>query len=123
MPAEALHTSHILFGLDPLWVAISILLCVYAAIMMEKFNRAVLSLLGAGLMILSGVLTQERAVEGVDFNTIGLLTGMMVIVAISQKTGMFQYVAIRAAKMAKGKTMGDSGNAIGGDGCVFCLPR
>jgi len=98
--------SHILFGLDPLWVAISILLVVYAAIMMEKFNRAVLSLLGAGLMILSGVLTQEAAVKGIDFNTIGLLTGMMVIVAISQKTGMFQYVAIRAAKQAKGRPWG-----------------
>ncbi len=106
MPVEALHTSHTLFGLNPLWVAISILLMVYAAIMMEKFNRAVLSLLGAGLMILSGVLTQEAAVDGIDFNTIGLLTGMMVIVAISQKTGMFQYVAIRSAKIVKGKPWG-----------------
>jgi len=95
-----------LFGLDPLWVAISILLLVYAAIMLEKFNRAVLSLLGAGLMILSGVLTQEMAVDGIDFNTIGLLTGMMVIVAISQKTGMFQYVAIRSAKLAQGRPWG-----------------
>jgi len=106
MLSEAMHSSHIIFGLNPLWVAISILLVVYAAIMMEKFNRAVLSLLGAGLMILSGVLTQEAAVDGIDFNTIGLLTGMMVIVAISQKTGMFQYVAIRSAKLAKGKPWG-----------------
>ncbi|PJC69800.1 MAG: hypothetical protein CO017_07135, partial [Zetaproteobacteria bacterium CG_4_8_14_3_um_filter_59_5] len=106
MPVETMHSSHIIFGMDPLWVAISILLIVYAVIMMEKFNRAVLSLLGAGLMILSGVLTQEAAVDGIDFNTIGLLTGMIVIVAISQKTGMFQYVAIRAAKAAKGKPWG-----------------
>ena len=106
MPTEAGHLSATIFGLDAVWVAVSILLVVYAAIMMEKFNRAVLSLLGAGLMILSGVLTQEKAVEGIDFNTIGLLTGMMVIVAISQKTGMFQYVAIRAAKAAKGKPWG-----------------
>jgi len=103
---EGSHTMHVLFGLDPVWVAISILLAVYAAIMMEKFNRAVLSLLGAGLMILAGVLTQESAVNGIDFNTIGLLTGMMVIVAISQKTGMFQYVAIRAAKAADGEPWG-----------------
>ena len=108
---EALHASthasaHALFGLDPVWVAVSLLLVVYAAIMMEKFNRAVLSILGAGLMILSGVLTQEAAIRGIDFNTIGLLTGMMVIVAISQKTGMFQYVAIRAAKAAGGRPWG-----------------
>ena len=97
------HTSFVIFGLDPLWLAVSILLVVYGVIMLEKFNRAVLALLGAGLMILSGVITQQQAVAGIDFNTIGLLTGMMVIVAISQKTGMFQYVAIRSAKMARGE--------------------
>ncbi|MDQ7000697.1 MAG: ArsB/NhaD family transporter [Mariprofundus sp.] len=100
------HVTHAMFGLDPTWVAVSILLVVYGIIMAEKFNRAVLSLLGAGLMILCGVLTQEQAVAGVDFNTIGLLTGMMVIVAISQKTGMFQYVAIKAAKSVKGSPWG-----------------
>ncbi len=100
------HVTHAMFGLDPTWVAVSILLVVYGVIMAEKFNRAVLSLLGAGLMILCGVLTQEQAVAGVDFNTIGLLTGMMVIVAISQKTGMFQYVAIKAAKVVKGSPWG-----------------
>ncbi len=97
------HASSVIFGLDPLWLAVSILLVVYGVIMLEKFNRAVLALLGAGLMILSGVITQQQAVAGIDFNTIGLLTGMMVIVAISQKTGMFQYVAIRSAKMARGE--------------------
>jgi len=100
------HVTHAMFGLDPTWIAVSILLVVYGVIMAEKFNRAVLSLLGAGLMILCGVLTQEQAVAGVDFNTIGLLTGMMVIVAISQKTGMFQYVAIKAAKFVKGSPWG-----------------
>ena len=96
------EASHVIFDWDPIWVAVSILLLVYGVIMAEKFNRAVLSLLGAGLMILCGVLNQQQAVAGIDFNTIGLLTGMMVIVAISQKTGMFQYVAIKAAKLAKG---------------------
>lgn len=98
--------NHVIFGLDPTWVAVSLLLVVYGVIMAEKFNRAVLSLLGAGLMILCGVITQEQAVAGIDFNTIGLLTGMMVIVAISQKTGMFQYVAIKSAKMVKGEPWG-----------------
>jgi len=98
--------SSVIFGWDPTWVAVSILLLVYGVIMAEKFNRAVLSLLGAGIMILCGVLNQHQAVAGVDFNTIGLLTGMMVIVAISQKTGMFQYVAIKAAKAVKGDPWG-----------------
>jgi len=95
-----------IFGLDPVWIAVSILLVIYGVIMAEKFNRAVLALLGAGLMILCGVLNQQQAVAGIDFNTIGLLTGMMVIVAISQKTGMFQYVAIKAAKLVKGDPWG-----------------
>ena len=96
----------VIFGLDPVWLAVSILLVVYTVIMMEKFNRAVLSLLGAGLMILCGIITQQQAIAGIDFNTIGLLTGMMVIVAISQKTGMFQYVAIKSAKVVKGNPWG-----------------
>jgi len=106
MPEFGGGVGHVLFGLNPVWVAVTLLLAVYGAIMVEKFNRAVLSLLGAGLMILTGVLTQKAAVEGIDFNTIGLLTGMMVIVAVSQKTGMFQYVAIRAAKLAHGRPWG-----------------
>ncbi|MDX8389238.1 MAG: ArsB/NhaD family transporter [Mariprofundaceae bacterium] len=100
------YASSVIFGMDPTWVAVSILLFVYALIMAEKFNRAVLSLLGAGMMILCGVITQQQAVAGIDFNTIGLLTGMMVIVAISQKTGMFQYVAIKSAKLVKGDPWG-----------------
>lgn len=99
-------SSYVIFGMSPLWVAVSILLVVYAVIMTEKFNRAVLSLLGATLMILCGVLNQQQAVAGIDFNTLGLLTGMMVIVAISQKTGMFQYVAIKSAKAVKGSPWG-----------------
>lgn len=104
--AAEVHTSHVMFGWDPTWVAVTILLLVYGVIMAEKFNRAVLALLGAGVMVLCGVLTQQQAVAGVDFNTIGLLTGMMVIVAISQKTGMFQYVAIKAAKSVNGSPWG-----------------
>ncbi len=100
------HDAVAIFGLPSVWLAVAILLAVYGVIMMERFNRAVLSLLGAGIMILCGVLNQEQAVAGIDFNTIGLLTGMMVIVAISQKTGMFQFVAIRAAKAVKGSPWG-----------------
>ncbi|MBI3599429.1 MAG: ArsB/NhaD family transporter [Nitrospinae bacterium] len=84
-------------------VAASILFLTYALIITEKFNKAIIALLGASLMIFTGILSQERAVEGVDFNTIGLLTGMMIIVAISQKTGMFQYLAIKSVKLVKGE--------------------
>lgn len=99
-------SSSTVFGWDPAWLAVTILLLIYGIIMAERFNRAVLALLGAGLMILCGVITQQQAINGIDFNTIGLLTGMMVIVSISQKTGMFQYVAIKAAKSVAGNPWG-----------------
>lgn len=54
-------------------------------------------------MILLGILHQEKAIEGIDFNTLGLLIGMMIVVGIAKQSGMFQYVAIWAAKMGRGK--------------------
>src|SRR6185369_13659537 len=46
------------------------------------------------------------AIRGIDFNTLALLTGMMLIVAVTRKSGVFQYVAIRAAKLAKANPAG-----------------
>ena len=93
---------HLVFGLSPLWTAALILLGTYVVIATERINRAVVALLGAALMIGLRVLTQEEAVAGVDFNTIALLLGMMVIVGIAQRSGMFEYVAIQAARAARG---------------------
>ena len=84
------------------YTAIAIFLGVYAMLIWEKIDRAVVSIIGAGALIVFGVTTQERALHGVDFNTLGLLVGMMAIVTVCQSTGMFQYLAIRAAKIAKG---------------------
>jgi Na+/H+ antiporter NhaD/arsenite permease-like protein len=98
--------SALIFGWDALWVATALFAATYAVIMSEKVNRAIAALLGAGLMILLGVLDQEAAVRGVDFNTLGLLIGMMVIVAITRKSGVFQYLAIWAAKKADARPWG-----------------
>jgi len=95
-----------LFGLDPFWVATTIFVVSYLIIMSERINRAVVALLGSGLVIALGILPQDVAVGGIDFNTIGLLTGMMVIVAISRQSGVFQYLAIKAAKWAGGRPWG-----------------
>ena len=93
-------TPQVLFGLSPLWVSLILLAALYGAIILDKINRAIIALLGIGLMIFSGVLTQDEATKGIDINTIGLLTGMMILVSISRRSGMFQYVAIFAAKKA-----------------------
>ena len=74
--------------------------------MSEKVNRAIVALVGAGVMILVGVLDQEEAIHGIDFNTIGLLTGMMILVSISRRSGMFQYLAIWSAQVAKAHPAG-----------------
>ena len=82
------------------------LVATYAVIMSEKVNRAVIALLGATLLILLGIMTQEAAVRGVDFNTIGLLVGMMIIVAITKRCGVFQFLAIWAARKARAHPAG-----------------
>jgi Na+/H+ antiporter NhaD/arsenite permease-like protein len=98
--------SHVYFGLNPMWVSACILAITYATIMSEQVNRAIVALVGAGVMILIGVLDQEEAIHGIDFNTIGLLTGMMILVSISRRSGMFQYLAVRAAQAAKAHPAG-----------------
>ena len=92
----------VIFGWDPMITATVILCIAYAFIISERINRCVVALIGAGLMIFLGVMNQATAVQGIDFNTIFLLIGMMAIVGITKKSGVFQYVAILAAKTLKG---------------------
>jgi Na+/H+ antiporter NhaD/arsenite permease-like protein len=98
--------SHVFFGFSPMWVSTCILAITYATIMSEKVNRAIVALIGASVMIVVGVLDQEEAIRGVDWNTIGLLTGMMILVSISRRSGMFQYLAVRSAQLAKAHPAG-----------------
>ena len=98
--------SHVYFGLNPMWVSTCVLAITYATIMSEKVNRSIVALVGAGVMILPGVLDQDEAIKGIDWNTIGLLTGMMILVSISRRSGMFQYLAIWSAKAAKARPAG-----------------
>jgi Na+/H+ antiporter NhaD/arsenite permease-like protein len=100
------HASHVYFGLDPMWVATILLAVTYGLIISEKVNRSFVALLGAAMMVLVGVMSQEEALKGVDWNTIGLLTGMMILVSISRRSGMFQYVAVWSAKAAKAHPAG-----------------
>jgi len=74
----------------------------YVAIISEKLNRMIVAVFGATLMILFHVISQEDALAKIDFNTLGLLIGMMIIVNIIKTTGLFQYLAILTAKIAKG---------------------
>jgi Na+/H+ antiporter NhaD/arsenite permease-like protein len=106
MHADAEQVSHVIFGWDPLWVSSILFVAIYALIVSEKFNRAIVAGLGASLMVTLGVLNQETAISGIDFNTLGLLAGMMVIVAITRGSGVFQYVAVWSAKKVNASPWG-----------------
>jgi Na+/H+ antiporter NhaD/arsenite permease-like protein len=100
------QVSNVYFGMNPMWVATAILAITYAVIISEKINRSIVALLGATAMVVVGVMHQEEALKGVDWNTIGLLAGMMILVSISRRSGMFQYVAVWSAKAAKAHPAG-----------------
>lgn len=91
----------VIFGLPPAVVATVIFALSYVLIVSERLNRSIIALLGASAMIVLGVLSQDEAIRGIDFNTIALLTGMMVLVSISRRCGMFEYLAIWAAKRGR----------------------
>jgi Na+/H+ antiporter NhaD/arsenite permease-like protein len=78
----------------------------FAGILAGKAHRAIFAMAGAVLMVLLGITldfySQEQALLAIDFNTLGLLFGMMVIVAILKITGYFDYIAILTAKRTKG---------------------
>ena len=96
-----MHPAPVMFGLAPAWVATVLLVLSYVLIVSERLNRSIIALLGAGAMIVTGVLTQDEAIRGIDFNTIALLTGMMVLVSIARRSGMFEYLAIWSAKKGR----------------------
>jgi Na+/H+ antiporter NhaD/arsenite permease-like protein len=98
MHGEAARAAAVLFGLSPLAVATTLFVVTYLVIMSDRLNRAIVALLGAGLLIVVGVLDQHEAMRAVDWNTLGLLLGMMLIVNITRRSGLFQYVAIWSAK-------------------------
>ena len=104
--ADQLFVPHIFFGLDAMMVSTIILCITYAAIVWDKFNRAIVALIGAAAMIWIGALDQNEALKGIDWNTIGLLTGMMILVSVSRRSGMFEYLAIWSAQRARAKPAG-----------------
>ena len=97
---------HLAFGLDPIWVSVTVLAVTYAFIIAGRHNRAVVALIGAVVVILVGALDQGEAIKGIDWDTIGLLTGMMMLVAISRRSGLFQYLAVWSAQRVEAHPAG-----------------
>ncbi|WP_330373818.1 ArsB/NhaD family transporter [Niameybacter massiliensis] len=83
-------------------MALIIFLVVMALIMTEKIDRTVAAIGGAMLMVLFKVIPSDKVVGYIDFNTIGVLIGMMLFVGVIKNSGLFEYLAIFTAKKAKG---------------------
>jgi len=91
-------------------LTMSVLMGIYVILVTEVIHRTALAMIGALIIIIvliyTGLIPAHDSVDfvigSIDFNTIGLLLGMMIIVGILGETGIFQYIGIKAAKLAKG---------------------
>jgi Na+/H+ antiporter NhaD/arsenite permease-like protein len=106
MSQEVATANYIVMG-PTFWIATSIFILAYALIVSEYIHKTTVAIFGAALMIVIGIVTQEDAFHsmelGVDWNVIFLLVSMMTIINIMKPTGIFEYIAIKSAKAAKGK--------------------
>ncbi len=89
------------------WVAVAIFAGVYVLVATERIHRVAAALGGAALVLGLGIVGSEEAFysreTGVDWDVIFLLLGMMLVVGVIRRTGVFEYVAIRSAKLARGR--------------------
>jgi len=85
--------------------AITVFVVALALIASERVDRTKVALLGATLVVLAGTIDQEEAIGAVDFNTIGLLVGMMLMVRVTETTGVYTWLAIRAGQISGGRPL------------------
>ncbi|HEX6021790.1 MAG TPA: ArsB/NhaD family transporter [Solirubrobacter sp.] len=88
-----------------MFFAVALFVVALGVIASERVDRTKVALLGATLVVLAGTLDQEQAIEAVDFNTIGLLVGMMIMVRITETTGVYTWLAIRAGQLSRGRPL------------------
>src|SRR5918996_4110199 len=83
-------------------IGLAIFLLTYGLIATERIHKTIAAMAGGVAMILLGIVSQEHAFEEIDFNVIFLLAGMMILAGIVRKTGVFGWMAVRAARLAGG---------------------
>src|SRR3712207_7190484 len=84
-------------------VAIAIFVAALAVIATERVDRTKVALLGASLVVITQTIDQEGAIHAIDFNTIGLLAGMMLMVRLTETTGVYTWLAIHAGQLSGGR--------------------
>lgn len=107
MSSETAAVSQAVVMGPSFWIATAIFILAYALIISEKIHKTIIGIFGAAVMIVLGIVSQEDAFNsldlGIDWNVIFLLVSMMIIINIMKPTGVFEYIAIKSAKIAKGK--------------------
>ncbi len=86
-------------------VAIVIFAAALVLIATERLDRTKVALLGAVLVLLTQTIDQEHAIEAIDWETLGLLAGMMLVVRLTEPTGVYTYLAIRAGQLSRGRPL------------------
>jgi Na+/H+ antiporter NhaD/arsenite permease-like protein len=84
-------------------LAAVIFVAALGVIAFEWVHRTKAALVGAGAMVVLGVVDQDDAIAAIDWATLGLLVGMMVLVGLTERTGVFTYVALRVAQLSGGR--------------------
>ena len=106
MTEEVKAATEVVMGTQ-FWIATAIFVLVYGLIIADKIHKTILAIVGAASMIILRIVTQEDAFHsmelGIDWNVIFLLVSMMIIINIMRPTGVFEYIAIKSAKVAKGR--------------------
>ena len=89
------------FAASVAFVATGVFLAALAVIASERVHRTKAALVGASVVAVVGLLDVDEAIEAVDWETLGLLIGMMILVALTERTGVFGYVALRVAQLSR----------------------
>ena len=83
-------------------VAVAVFVVVMITIMTEKLHRSLAAITGAMIVLALHVMPFDAAMEHIDFNTLGVLLGMMLFVSVVKLSGVFEFLAIKCARLAKG---------------------
>jgi Na+/H+ antiporter NhaD/arsenite permease-like protein len=84
-------------------IAAGLFAVVLGLVVTERIHRTKVALAGAAVAVLAGLVSQEQAIEAIDWGVLGLLAGMMVLVWGTERTGVFTYLAIRVGQASRGR--------------------
>ena len=87
-------------------IAIAIFIVVIASVALDKIHKATIAILGMVMLFITRIFTVQEAIEHVDFNTIGVLLGMMLFVGVVKQSGLFEYIAIKTCRWKSRKNTG-----------------